>query len=379
MKEKKRIDFDNIIYNPGLRSVMVGDTTMVPLSVEDAGLTYCGYHIDDLGSNSTFEETSYLIVNDELPNQAQLTEWTQKLINSRPLPKMVKLILDQIPQNTHPMDVLRTAVSVLGVEEPEQDDDHKTAGVRLLGILPTVIAYWYLKSRGKELRLDSDEKAIGGYFLDILKQKPPTDTERNMMNCSLIMYAEHELAASTFATRVCISTLSDFHSAICSGIGTLKGPLNGGANEAAMRLLSSFSDPSDAEKGIRRKLKQKELVMGFGHAYYATGDPRSPHIKKWARKLSEERNDMNLFNIAETIENVMREEKGLYPNLDYYTAVAYAMADIPRELATPIFTMSRASGWITHIAEQRQVGKLIRPLAKYIGPSKREYIPINDR
>ncbi|MFX1512990.1 MAG: citrate/2-methylcitrate synthase [Promethearchaeota archaeon] len=379
MTEIKKIDFENVIYNPGLRSIKVGDTSLVPLSEKNRGLTYCGYHIDDLGLNSTFEETSYLIVNGELPNREQLAEWTQKLINSRSLPKMVKLILNQIPQDTHPMDVLRTAVSVLGVEEPEQNDDHKTVGIRLLGVLPTIIAYWYLKSRGKEIRLDSKEEAVGGYFLDILKQKRPTDTERNMMNCSLIMYAEHELAASTFATRVCISTLSDFHSAICSGIGTLKGPLNGGANEAAMRLLSSFSDPSDAEKGIRRMLQQKELVMGFGHAYYATGDPRSPHMKKWARKLSEERNDMNLFNIAETIENVMREEKGLHPNLDYYTAVAYAMTDIPRELATPVFTMSRSSGWIAHIAEQRVGNKLIRPIAKYVGHDEREYVPLDKR
>ena len=279
--------------------------------------------------------------------------------------------------STDPMSVLRTAVSLLGNEEPEQKIDGKAAAVRLLGILPAMLGY--LNSQKKRSPFDSDEKTLAGYLLHAVRGIRPTGMERDMMNCSLILYAEHELAASTFAARVCASTLSDLHSCILCGIGTLAGPLHGGANEAALELLCRFSDPEEARSGVLRMLENKERVMGFGHAVYKESDPRSPIIREWAHKLCTEKKDMRLFEIAEAIEHVMWNERRLFSNLDYYTAVAYSVSGIPKSLFTPIFVVSRCAGWCAHVLEQRADNKLVRPIANYVGPEEREYIPIEKR
>ncbi len=357
----------------GLRGVKAVNTALCSLSVEGMKLSYLGYPLEQLAGMSTFEEVSYLLINGKLPTRNQLSNWTEELIKNRPLLPFVKTLLEKMPKN-NPMAVLRTAVSLLGNEEPEQENDGKKASVRLLGVLPTVLGYWQNKNVS-----DSEENTMAGYLLHMLMGPPPAKIERDMMNCSLILYAEHELAASTFTARVCASTLSDFHSCIVSGIGTLAGPLHGGANEAALNLLSRFRNAEEARTGVKRMLKNKEIVMGFGHAVYKEIDPRSSIIKEWAHKLCVEKKETRLFEIAEAIERVMRDEKDLFPNLDYYTAVAYTTAGISPSLFTPIFAISRCSGWSAHILEQRASNKLVRPLANYVGHEERDYIPIDER
>ena len=274
------------------------------------------------------------------------------------------------------MDVLRTGVSVLGIAEPEGSiEDGKASAVRLLGALPSMLGCWYLGAAPVEAEVES----FAGYTMRMLKEDPPTDLEIQMMNSSLILYAEHELNASTFTARVCASTLADFYSCITGAIGTLSGPLHGGANEQAMELISRFEDPEDAAQGVRDMLARRELIMGFGHGVYRVRDPRNAIIKAWARKLSEARNDMKLFEISEAIENVMWEEKHLFANLDFYSATAYHMAGIETGLFTPVFVVSRTSGWAAHVIEQRADNKLIRPLANYTGPEDREFVSIDGR
>ena len=364
----------------GLRGVRAGNTAICTVGVEGVGLLYRGYSIEDLAANSTFEEVSYLLLNGELPTRKQLSEWEEKLRAGRMLPEPIKEILEKFPADAHPMDVLRTGVSALGILEPEPEGDIGiNTAVRILGVLPSILGYWYLTSRGKEVPLDSDEKTFAGYVMQMVTGRKPTDIERQMMNVSLILYAEHEFNASTFTARVCASTLSDFHSCITAAIGTLKGPLHGGANEKAYYLVSSFKDPEDAIKGVKEKLARKEKIMGFGHAVYAERDPRNAIIKEWARKLSEEKGDMKMFEISEAIEKTMWEEKRLFANLDFYSATAYHMAGIETKMFTPIFVLSRSSGWSAHIIEQRQNNKLIRPLANYVGPEERPYVPIDQR
>ncbi len=362
----------------GLRGVKAVNTALCSLSEETMKLSYLGYPLEQLARYSTFEEVSYLLINGELPTRDKLSNWNRELINNRPLPEKVKEALERLQVNTNPMYVLRTAISFLGGEEPEQKNDGKDAAVRLLGIMPTILGYWYLKSQKKEVH-KSDDETFAGYLLHMLKGTRPTRIERDMMNCSLILYAEHELAASTFAVRICASTLSDFHSCILCGIGTLAGPLHGGANEASLELLSRFNSPEEAASGVVRMLENKELVMGYGHAVYKELDPRSSIIKEWARKLCTEKGNMRLFEIAEAIETAMWNKKRLFPNLDYYTAVAYSTCGIARLLFTPIFAISRCSGWSAHILEQRANNKLVRPLANYVGPEEREYVPIDKR
>ena len=361
----------------GLRGIKAVNTALCSLSVESMKLCYLGYPLEQLARYSTFEEVSYLLINGELPTRDELSNWTQQLIDDRTLPEMVKGGLERMSGSTDPMSVLRTAVSLLGNEEPEQKIDGKAAAVRLLGILPAMLGY--LNSQKKRVPFDSDEKTLAGYLLHTVRGIRPTGMERDMMNCSLILYAEHELAASTFAARVCASTLSDLHSCILCGIGTLAGPLHGGANEAALELLCRFSDPEEARSGVLRMLENKERVMGFGHAVYKESDPRSPIIREWAHKLCTEKKDMRLFEIAEAIEHVMWNERRLFSNLDYYTAVAYSVSGIPKSLFTPIFVVSRCAGWCAHVLEQRADNKLVRPIANYVGPEEREYIPIEKR
>lgn len=364
----------------GLRGVKAGNTAICTVGAEGHGLHYRGYSIEDLASGSSFEEVAYLLIHGELPAHARLEAWRREIGENRRLPDMVKTVLSTFPADAHPMDVLRTGVSALGVAEPEQGlEDGKRSAVRLLGALPSMLGYWYLSSRGKEAPLDVEAERHADYVMRMLKGDPPTRLECQMMDNSLILYAEHEFNASTFTARVCASTLADFCSCIAGAIGTLSGPLHGGANEQAMALISRFENPEDAARGVRDMLARKEIIMGFGHGVYRVRDPRNGVIKAWARKVSEARGDMRLFEISEAIENVMWEEKRLFPNLDFYSATAYHMAGIDTLLFTPIFVISRISGWAAHVIEQRADNKLIRPLANYTGPEHRAYVSMGER
>ena len=382
-EEKGRIKISKVDKKmAGLRGLKVGNTAICTVGLEGKHLHYRGYSIEDLAEKSTFEEVSYLLLHGELPTRSQLNEWSEKLIAARELPEKMKKLLEGIPADTHPMAVMRTAVSYLGVLEPEKDLEGYNAATRLLGILPSIIGYWYRSSHKKPIPPDLDsEKSYAGYLLKWIRKndEEPSENERAMLNCALILYAEHEFNASTFTARVCASTLSDYHSCITGAIGTLRGPLHGGANEASMKLILSFKDPDEAEKTIKEMLAKKQKVMGFGHAVYKEKDPRSPIIKEWARKLCEEKNRMDLFNIANRIDQTMWDEKRLFPNLDFYSAVAFYMGDIDIPLFTPTFVISRSSGWSAHVIEQRQDNVLIRPNAMYVGPEPREYVPIDKR
>ena len=291
------------------------------------------------------------------------------------------IVLEKIPKDTNPMDVLRTACSFLGNIEPEKTfDDQMVCSERLLGVFPSALNYWYHFSQfGNKISENNDSQTIAGHFLHTLHGRKPTQTEEKVMNISLILYAEHEFNASTFAARVCAATLSDFYSCVTGAIGTLRGPLHGGANEKAMDLISRFDDEESAAKSIYSMLENKELIMGFGHAVYKKKDPRNDIIKMWSKKLSEGRANEKLYDISARIERIMKEEKGLFANADFFHASAYNFMDIPTKLFTPIFVCSRVSGWAAHIIEQRSDNKLIRPGAKYVGSEPLDFVPINER
>ena len=364
----------------GLRGVKAADSAISTVGTGGHGLHYRGYSIEDLASQGTFEEVSYLLINGELPSHSQLEEWSSQIRDNRRLPEAVQRVLATFPADAHPMDVMRTGVSALGIVKPEGSiDEGRNSAIRLLGAVPSMLGYWYLSSRGMDVPSGEDAKSHAEYTLRMLKAEPPTDLERQMMDCSLILYAEHELNASTFTARVCASTLSDFYSCVTAAIGTLRGPLHGGANEAAMALISGFRDPEDAVRGVKEMLARREIIMGFGHAVYRVRDPRNALIKDWAGRLSRARNDTRSFDISEAIEQTMREEKGLFSNLDFYSATAYHMAGIETPLFTPIFIVSRISGWAAHVIEQRADNRLIRPSANYVGPENREFVPIGNR
>ncbi|MFX0125907.1 MAG: citrate/2-methylcitrate synthase [Candidatus Hodarchaeota archaeon] len=367
--------------DPGLRGINVGTTEICPVGEEGTHLSYRGYLIEELARKCSYEEVSFLLIHGDLPNTYQLADWTSQLKENRFLPKNLQKILDTLPKNTHPMSVLRTAISILGTIESEKRFEGKIQALRILGILPSIIGYWERKrgSYNKEVPFDSSEDTIAGYLLHMIKGEAPSALDKQTMDTSLILYAEHEYAASTYAARVCASTLADYFSCITTAIGTLSGPLNGGANEAAIKLLLSFEDIDTAETKVRRMLQDKELVMGFGHAVYADHDPRSLIVKERARELSNEKDEFKeLFNIAETVERVMRENN-LFPNLDFYTATVYHILGIKSHLFTPIFVVSRSSGWAAHVLEQRENNKLIRPTAEYIGPKERVLPPLSER
>jgi 2-methylcitrate synthase len=365
----------------GLAGIVVGDTTISTVGKEGLDLTYRGYSIHDLAAHSTFEEVAYLLIYGALPTATELQAYRDKLISLRDLPDALKTVLQAIPANTHPMDVLRTGTSMLGTLEPEskQNDQYHVAD-RLIASMPSQLLYWYhFHKNGAKIQLQSTETSIAGYFLDLLHGKRPDEEHRRAVDVSLILYAEHEFNASTFAARVTTSTESDFYSAIVSGIGTLRGPLHGGANEAAMELIQRYKTPAEAVTGVKEALAKKEKIMGFGHRVYKISDPRSDIIKQWSQKLSVHAKDGYLYPISEAIEKLMWEEKHLFPNLDFYSATTYHFCGIPTEMFTPLFVMSRLSGWSAHIIEQRADNRLIRPDADYTGPAPRAYTPLSDR
>ncbi|WP_169081455.1 2-methylcitrate synthase [Paenibacillus sp. PL91] len=365
----------------GLAEVIAGVTAISTVGKEGKGLTYRGYSIEDLASYGTFEETAYLLIYGKLPDHQELQQYKQKLQHMRSLPTGLLTILEQLPGSTHPMDVLRTGVSALAAFEPETAQHHQyEIADRLIASCASVLLYWHHYHRnGSRIDTATDNGSIAGHFLQLLHGDRPSELHEKAMDVSLILYAEHEFNASTFAARVTTSTLSDLYSAVTTGIGTLRGNLHGGANEAAMELIERFTSPSDAESGVMQLLKDKKLIMGFGHRVYSVSDPRSDLIKAWSRKLSEAGGDMSLYHISERIEQIMRQEKKLFPNLDFYSASAYRLMGIPTSLFTPIFVISRLSGWSAHIIEQRANNRLIRPSADYNGPNEASWAPIANR
>ena len=365
----------------GLRGQSAGSTSIATVGKEGVGLTYRGYSIEDLAERARFEEVAYLLTYGALPPSAQFEDYTTRLQNSRGLPQALRDVLERIPKDAHPMDVLRTGCAMLGTLEPEGDFDqqHRVAD-RLLAVFPSIICYWYRFSHdGVRIDTETDDASIAGHFLHLLHGKKPADLHEQAMNGSLILYAEHEYNASTFTCRICASTLSDFYSAVTGGIGTLRGPLHGGANEAAMALIEQFQTPEEAREAVLEMLAKKVLIMGFGHAVYRESDPRNAIIKDWSRKLSEASGDTKLYDVSAEIEAVMKEEKNLFSNLDFFSASAYHVMGIPTSLFTPIFVISRITGWAAHIMEQRANNVLIRPNADYEGPGNRDWVSIENR
>ena len=365
----------------GLRGQSAGETALCTVGKEGAGLTYRGYTIEDLAANAQFEEVAYMLLYGALPTQSELDAYNEKLMSLRGLPEDLKKTLEMIPADTHPMDVMRTGCSMLGNLEPETDfDQQQEAADRLLAALPAIICYWYRYSHdGVRINTDTGEATLGGHFLKMLLDESPSDVHRAVMNCSLILYAEHEFNASTFTARVCAATLSDMYSCITGAIGSLRGPLHGGANEAAMELIEKFDTPDAVEAQILGMLERKEVIMGFGHAIYRTSDPRNAIIKEWSDKLANENGDRTLYDISCAIADTMWNTKELFPNADFFHASAYNYMGIPTKIFTPIFVMSRVTGWAAHVMEQRSNNRLIRPSADYIGPEIRPYLPINER
>ena len=365
----------------GLAGVIAGETAIATVGKEGVGLTYRGYSIHDLAEHTTFEETAYLLIHGKLPAQTELDDYRRKLMDLRGLPDGLKITLEQVPGDAHPMDVLRTGCSVLGTIESENNNsDPLHIADRLTACFGSMLLYWHhFHTNGKQIDVETDDKTIAGHFLHLLHGKQPDELQRRAVDVSLILYAEHEFNASTFAARVATSTLSDFYSAIVGAIGTLRGPLHGGANEAAMELIERFQTPDEAESAILNMLEQRQLIMGFGHRVYTISDPRSDIIKGWSQKLSESSGDRALYEVSERIEQVMWREKELFPNLDFYSASAYHLCGIPTPMFTPIFVMSRVTGWAAHVIEQRGDNRLIRPRADYIGPEPKPFEQIEER
>jgi len=365
----------------GLRGQSAGETKLCTVGKSGSGLTYCGYDVADLAENTSFEEVAYLLFHGELPTSSQLAQYKAVLKTMRDLPQALKEVLQRIPKSAHPMDVMRTGASFLGNLEPENDfSAQQTAANLLLSAFPAIMCYWYKYSHeGVEINCHSEEESLAGHFLRLLQGESPTAQHQRVMDVSLILYAEHEFNASTFTARVCASTLSDMYSCITGAIGTLRGPLHGGANEAAMDMIEKFTSPTDAKEKMASMLARKEKIMGFGHAVYRTSDPRNIIIKKWSEKLAQQNGDTSLYDISVACEEYMWDTKKLFCNADFFHASTYNYMGIPTKLFTPIFVCSRLTGWAAHVMEQRHNNRIIRPSADYVGCEPRKVMPINQR
>lgn len=365
----------------GLRGQIAGKTALSTVGKTGSGLTYRGYDVKDLAAHCEFEEVAHLILKGELPNEAELAAYKKRLKAMRNLPQALKEVLERIPASAHPMDVMRTGCSMLGnLETEESFAQQQDATDRLLAIFPGLINYWYnFSHKGQRIEVETAADSIAEQFLWTLHGEKPTQLHTDVMNSSLILYAEHEFNASTFTARVCASTLSDMHSCITGAIGSLRGPLHGGANEAAMELIEKMDNPDDAETKLMGMLERKEKIMGFGHAIYAESDPRNAVIKEWSEKLGKANGNTSLYDISVRCEAVMWREKKLFCNADFFHASAYNYMGIPTKLFTPIFVCSRLTGWAAHVMEQRADNRIIRPSAEYTGVEPRSVKPLSSR